>query len=65
MTKKQTKPGDDNALRPRSIKVSDKDWAAWAEIAEIENGDRAAVSAWIKQVLGREVRRVRRRERGV
>lgn len=57
MVKKQ-KPAAASVLRARSIKVSDEDWQQWQAAASIVDG--GSVSAWLKRIARREVRRARK-----
>jgi hypothetical protein len=59
MTKKQASEDEPDKLRPRSIKVSQEDWQTWGEAAKSEG---LPLSTWIKQVIRRELRRMKQRE---
>lgn len=56
MTKKPRKPAGEK-LVARSVKVSDVDWAEWTKAAASEG---MGVSAWVRLIARRAIRRARK-----
>lgn len=56
MTKKQHKPAGEKLIA-RSVKVSNADWLEWNKAAAAEG---MGVSAWVRQLARRAIRRARK-----